>query len=94
MVWSETKRRYDEAIVKLTGSPAEVLNVWNTAVENVPQQHWQNYINHTEKVISEAWEVENKLDLLNIEPMVISVSNESDDELSFSESESSDQEDI
>lgn len=86
MVWSETKRHYDQAIMKTAGSPTEVLKVWNDVVNNVPEQHWQNYIKHTEKIISEAWEVENKLDLLNIEPMVISVSNESDDELSLSES--------
>lgn len=88
MIWSECKRRYDQNVFNRKASPDEILKMWNNVVENIPPSHWKNSVDHTEKIISEAWATENKMDILNIEPMVINVSQYDDDDDSlFSESD-------
>lgn len=64
-----------------------MIETWENILKNIPQAHWRNYVEHTEKVILDAWSCENRLNRLNIEPMVINISEDDDDSSSFEESD-------
>lgn len=85
LVWSECKRNFNENVTTINSSPEAVVNLWDSIVKGIPKQHWINYIKHTENVIQEAWETEKKLNTLEVEPMIIDVSDDSTDSSSESD---------
>lgn len=80
MVWSECKRKYDQYISNLKGSPSEVLATWERVINEISIDHWQKYVIHTEKVIQEAWEAIQVCDASDIPPLVITTDEDDDDE--------------
>lgn len=52
MVWSQTKRYYDNHIIK----NKDVLKTWSEALNNVSEEQWTHYVRHTESVIQNAWD--------------------------------------
>lgn len=88
MVWSETKRKYDEEIKHTNSSPTEVLATWNKVIDSIPAEHWKNYVTHTEKVIENASQTESLLDVMDIEPLIINISEDSTDNSEFEDEES------
>lgn len=52
MVWSQTKRYYDKHILKTK----DVLKTWSEALSNVTEEQWTHYVQHTEKLIRNAWD--------------------------------------
>ncbi|KAL1488893.1 hypothetical protein ABEB36_014684, partial [Hypothenemus hampei] len=82
MVWGHCKTFYNKNIQnsKFTGSD-KVLKVWQEALLNVTSIMWNNYVNHTEKLIKEDWEKNmGNMDILNVPPLIISFENQSDSE--------------
>ena len=84
MVWSECKRKYDQYIASLKGTPSEVLAMWEKAINEVSSEHWKNYVSHTERVIQEAWKTIQICDASDIAPLVISTDEDSSDDEEFS----------
>lgn len=81
MVWSQAKRHYDKYISH-TKNP---LECWKAALDNVSQENWSDYVNHTDKIIKKSWDQE-KVIITNQQPLIINVDSGSE---SFSESDSS-----
>ncbi|XP_050307978.1 uncharacterized protein LOC126744565 [Anthonomus grandis grandis] len=85
MVWSERKRKYDQYISNLKGSPSEVLTTWERVINEISIDHWQKNVFHTEKVIEKAWEAIQVCDSYDILPLVITTDEDDDDEDNISD---------
>lgn len=78
MVWSEAKRYYDKHIGRLK----DPLVCWDAALNSVTEQHWYNYVSHTDKIIRESWEKEKGI-MAVTEPLIINL----DSDCSFSDTD-------
>jgi hypothetical protein len=94
MVWSECKRFYDEEIIKTRSTVDDVLKIWNMAIKKVSAEHWKNYVAHTEKVINAAWETEKKIDVIDVEPVIINTNGDSDSDSSDFDSDNCEDENM
>ncbi|XP_072400623.1 uncharacterized protein [Diabrotica undecimpunctata] len=72
MVWSLTKRFYDQHIL----GNKNVLEVWATAINNVTREQWKNYVRHTHKIIIESYEKEKVVLSTKVQPLVIDIDEE------------------
>lgn len=73
LVWSQTKRYYDQHILKIK-NPEEC---WKAALEQVTVEQWANYVGHCTKLIKDTWEKE-KLIVSVQKPIIINLDDDSD----------------
>lgn len=80
MVWSQSKRLYDQLILK----EKDILATWQKALDNVSKEQWANYVAHTDSVIRAAYEKEKDLitSLDQVQPLIINFDSDSDSDLS------------
>ncbi|XP_031333194.1 uncharacterized protein LOC116163426 [Photinus pyralis] len=78
MVWSQCKRKYDQYIANFKGSPQEVLATWERVIGEISRGNWEKYVNHTDKVIQEAWGAVQVCDASDIPPLVITTDADGD----------------
>jgi hypothetical protein len=64
------------------------------AIKKVSAEHWKNYVAHTEKVISAAWETKKKIDVIDVEPMIINTNGDSDSDSSDFDSDNCEDENM
>lgn len=79
MIWPKCKRKYDQHIVQVSsGTQEEVLKTWDDIIKCIPTLHWKYCVDHTEKNISEALDTENGMNVFNIKPGVLNLSDSLD----------------
>lgn len=84
LIWSNCKRYYDKHIGRDGYGDANVIAMWNEAVNQCSAQNWEDCINHTETLIKDWWKREKLFDTEDIAPLIITLSgddNSSDEEL-------------
>ncbi|KAJ3661538.1 hypothetical protein Zmor_005931 [Zophobas morio] len=83
MVWSQTKRFYDEDVLK-SKNP---LDAWNRALQNVTPEQWKSYVKHTENIIKTYWDKEK---FVKVNKIIINLNvetDESDSDFNFAEND-------
>jgi transposase len=78
MVWSECKRKYDSTIIKTKSSPEEIVTTWNDVLQEIDSEKWESYVSHVEKLISDAWSLEERWDASDIQPLIINLGSSSE----------------
>lgn len=88
-IWGITKSFYNKHIGKDGSSAEKSLSVWKEALAKVTPEVWAKTVAHSEAEIEQWWQREVGFDREEIEPIIIDLKDNDDDESSecFSEEE-------
>lgn len=78
LIWAHAKNYYNKHIGRNGYGDEKVLSMWKEALEQCTPQVWENCVRHTEKLIKGWYEREQFIVNMEVEPLIISVSNTSD----------------
>ena len=74
-IWEIAKSHNNRHIGRDGNTKIACLNMWKESLDTVTPKVWKNSVRHTEKEIRKWYEREHIVDQLNVQPIIIDLSN-------------------
>lgn len=82
-IWGIAKQHYNKHIGEEGYGKEKCLEMWKGALDKVTPKMWENTVEDTNKIILNWWQREVRFDSEDIQPIIIQLNADSDDDDDF-----------